>query len=340
MSANADLDALSHNIASSYNLQGIRNITQQFINLISRSFRILLGRSYYHVPQTVGKHISPNLISGYYNDLRMKADWKGKSDGDGVPTVTLSNGHTVYFPIHVAQMALGTYDLWLEKSDAEQQRTFLRLAGWLNQNINENGGWKNPWEFLRPTSLSNYSAMAQGEAISVLIRAYRITKDKSFMESSEKAYQFLISPVGEGGCTYYIDKQIYLEEYPEYPRSTVLNGYIFALFGVYDFMLVTGGEDVKRFFFDCSTTLEKNLHLYDTGFWTYYDQLGTISSPFYHSLHISLLDALYLITGRESFNSVSRKWSLYQKNPLYKLRAIAAKVIQKLNNPANVTVKI
>ena len=288
----------------------------------------------------MGQHIRPNTISGYYNDLRKKADWKGKTDSTGIPIITLSNGNTVYFPIHVAQMALGNYDLWLERNDVEHKRTFLRLADWLNQNINENGGWKNPWEFLRPTSISNYSAMSQGEAISVLIRAYQITNDNSFMESSEKAFKFLILPVEEGGCTYYIDRQIYLEEYPEHPRSTVLNGYIFALFGVYDFVLVTGGEDVKRFFLDSVTTLEKSLHLYDTGFWTYYDQLGTISSPFYHSLHISLLDALYLITGRESFNSVSGKWSLYQKNPLYKLRAIAAKVIQKLNNPANVTVKI
>lgn len=298
------------------------------------------GKSYFHVPQPPGKFIDPKSINGYYNDLRKKAAWEGASDEQGVPVNILSNGDTVYFPITVSQMALGIYDLWIETQEPSHIAQFLKLAEWLKSNLDEGGGWINPWNYTRPTALTNYSAMAQGEGISVLARAYLKTGDSSLKHAADKAFQFMMTPVENGGCTYYTNGDIYLEEYPESPRSTVLNGFIFALFGVYDYMLLTGKEDVQGIFNACISTIEGVLERYDTGYWTYYDLCGTIASPFYHSLHISLLDSLYILTGSETFKSFSARWASYEKNLACKTRAVLAKMSQKLKNPAHVTIKI
>lgn len=281
-----------------------------------------------------------NSVQGYYNDLTKKADWKGESDEDGIPVNVLSNGEKIYFPITVAQMALGNYDLWLEKREHDKKYMFLKLAQWLKANQNDIGAWNNHWNFTRPSALTNYSAMAQGEGISTFARAYQLNKDKTFVESAEKAFDHMITSVENNGCAYYLNEDIYLEEYPENTRSTVLNGYIFALFGIYDLVLLTRRDDVKEVLKVSLSTLEKNLPIYDAGFWTYYDLQKTMSSPFYHSLHISLLNALYLLTGREPFKFFSEKWSRYEKNPFYKTKALLTKMLQKLKNPAKVTVKI
>lgn len=271
--------------------------------------------------------------------MTRKAAWKGESDTDGIPVNVLSNGKTVYFPITIAQMALGIYDLWLERKDSIQMLRFLKLAEWLKTNQDSSGGWINPWNYTRPGALTNYSAMAQGEGISVLARAFIQTGDSSFTEAAGKAYSNMMRAVENGGCTYYTDGEIYLEEYPEKPRSTVLNGYIFALFGVYDYTMLTREEEVRRTLSVCLSTLESSLNLYDTGFWTYYDLHGTICSPFYHSLHISLLDSLFILTGRQSFKSFSSRWSGYEKNTFYRTRGLLAKMLQKFTSPAHVTIK-
>lgn len=281
---------------------------------------------------TVGK------IGGYYNDLSKKADWEGKNDGNGIPVNLLSNGKTVYFPITIAQMALGSYDLWLQEGEPEKKNTFLKLALWLKENQDERGGWENPWSYLRDTCVSNYSSLAQGEAISVMVRAYMLTEDQSFVESCKRAYTLLTGPVEDGGCSYHSRDGIYFEEYPENPRSTVLNGWIFTIFGIYDLILATGDRDVEKVFENTTRTLQHSLQSYDTGYWSYYDRRGNISSPFYHNLHIALLDALYAITGIESFREYSARWNGYQNSSFNRIKAVSAKALQKLRNPAKVTI--
>jgi hypothetical protein len=240
-------------------------------------------------------------------------------------------------------MALGNYDLWLEGKESEKKDTFLKLALWLKENQDERGGWINPWRYLRDTSVSDYSALAQGEAISVLVRAHAMTDDLSFIECAKKAYKLMMQPVEQGGCSYYDDDRIYLEEYPENPRSSVLNGWIYAVFGLYDFMIATNDTDVRNVLERTLKTLVHSLKSYDTGYWTLYDRHGTIASPSYHALHIVLLDALILITDgiikdSENFRKYSVKWNGYQHNIFNRTRALSVKVLQRLKSPAKVSI--
>jgi len=316
----------------------MKNIIDAYTSLIIRCAKIFLGKSYYHVSQPQGKHFFPNIIEGYFNDFTNKADWTGEIDSEGIPLVVLSNNKRIYFPIAIAQMALVHYEIWLENKQTYNKEYFLRLAHWLKDNQNEEGGWINPWEYLRPSCISNYSAMAQGEAISVMIRAHILTKDISFVDSSYLAFYHMIKPLDEDGCSYYSDHSIYLEEYPETPRSSVLNGWIYAAFGIYDLMLLTNDNEVKRIYQNTINTIERNLGSYDMGYWSYYDLHGVIASPFYHKLHITLLDTLYKTTNIEAFNTYSKKWTNYENNFLSRTKALGMKALQRLKNPGAVTI--
>jgi heparosan-N-sulfate-glucuronate 5-epimerase len=45
------------------------------------------------------------------------------------------------------------------------------------------------------------------------------------------------------------------------------------------------------------------------GGWSYYDNMGRISSPFYHDLHIAMLDAMYRLTGEPEFDKYKNVFS-------------------------------
>jgi len=313
-------------------------VIRAYISLLTRWANLFLGRSYYHVAQPIGKHFNGHQLSGYYNDLTEKANWKGESDEKGIPINVLTNRKKVYFPITIAQMALGAYDLWLQSGESKNKSKFVELADWLKRNQDEEGGWNNPWNYLRPSCVSNYSAMAQGEAISVLVRAFVLTDQTPYLDSAKRAFHLLVKPVEEGGCSLYINDGVYLEEYPEMPRSTVLNGWIYAVFGLYDLMLLTKDKLAQNILAKTLKTLENSLISYDSGYWTYYDLYGNIASPSYHSVHIVLLDALYIITGIDNFRNFSNRWKNYEKNFLNRSKALAIKGWQKLRKPAKVMI--
>jgi hypothetical protein len=301
--------------------------------LARRWSNILLGRSYQHVPQPVGRHFETQRVGGYYNDLTRKVGWGGATDDAGVPVDVLRNGKRHYVPVTIAQMALGAYDLWLETKDDKHKETFLSLAGWFRVNQDASGGWETPWTYVGERGPSPYSGMAQGQAISVLVRAHHLDGDTAYLDGARGAYELLLRPVRDGGCCVDSGDALYFEEYPSEPKNTVLNGWIFAIFGVYDLALSTEDPDVRGVFDRVVATLDDSLPSYDTGYWSFYDRKGHIASPFYHTLHSALLDALFVLTGRTVFENVSTQWKTYEKSALNRSRALTVKVWQKLRHP-------
>src|SRR5205823_4361220 len=107
------------------------------------------------------------------------------------------------------------------------------------------------------------SAMAQGEAISLLTRLGHVTGDRRFARAARRALAPLARPVWAGGVLAHLGDHPFFEEYPTNPPSFALNGFMFTLVGLYDL-----GQDspaARRLFLVGMRTLEANLHLYDTG---------------------------------------------------------------------------
>lgn len=170
----------------------------------------------------------------------------------------------------------------------------------------------------------------------MLLRASVAFKDDRYFEAALRAADFMLTDINIGGVSSHEDGELFLEEYPQNPRRSVLNGWIFSLFGLYDASLVD-----KRFsdpFSQSLSTLASHLSDYDTGYWSYYDLEKRIASPAYHSLHVAQLKALTDLSGNESFMEMANTYEQYQKQSGNRLRAIAKKAVQKLSEKSDAVV--
>ena len=102
-----------------------------------------------------------------------------------------------------------------------------------------------------------------------------------------------------GGCMSPLGGRPFPEEYPTQPPSFVLNGGIFALWGLRDVAVALGDEQAARDFAAGAETLAQNLDRWDTGRWSRYDlfphPVANPASSFYHDLHVKQLRAMALL---------------------------------------------
>lgn len=287
----------------------------------------MFGKSIYHVNQNLGKRYKPEELCGYFNNLIekvTKADKKLLEKGS-LPLLETNKDETVVFPVAVFQFALGCYDLFLSTGNQLYKDKFLELSDWAVEEQEESGGWNNFW-YIYPDH--PYGAMCQGEAASVLVRAFKETKDNGYLVAAKKALDFILLEKPGANLFEEADDELVLLEYEN--KSAVLNGWIFAAFGFYDMWLETKDVKYLNVFNKTVKTIEKYLPRFDNGYWSMYDLDGRIASPFYHKLHIAQLEALYLTTSDEIFLKYQKKFIKYKNNPFKRLRAFVKKANQKI----------
>lgn len=248
---------------------------------------MLLGKSIYHIMQDEGTVYSKTEVKGYYNNLILKVQNSDIVD-NSVPMYYVETGEKMYFSIGIFQYGLGAYDLYLKNGDNDMLEKTINCADWAINNQQDDGSWVT---FAHENKEKPYSAMAQGEGISLLIRAYIATKSEKYIKSAHKARDFMLKSIDDGGTTEYRDNEIFLYEFVYEP--VVLNGWIFSLWGLRDYYIFTKDGRTKEVFAAALKTLEKTLQYFDNGYWSKYDIEKRICSPFYHSLHIAQLNVMY-----------------------------------------------
>jgi hypothetical protein len=284
-----------------------------------------------------------SAIGKYYMNFEDKTRYNGSFDADGIPVLDYKGSLGLqYNPNAVAQYALGFYDLYVNSKELKYKEIFLKQADWFVKNIriieNDIGLWEYNFDFEYHTGLKApwRSALAQGQGISVMARAYALTKNRIYLETATKAFGAFEKEISEpGGVTYTDDKgYIWFEELIFTPPTHVLNGFIWALWGVYDYYLLTNNQNALRLFNEAVRTLEDNIHRYDIGFWTVYHLLPTklkmVVSPYYQRLHIVQMEAMYRLTGKPIFKEYGNKWQKYFSNRLYRSIALCWKCLFKL----------
>jgi len=130
-------------------------------------------------------------------------------------------------------------------------------------------------------------------------------------------------------------KDLWIEEYLVNPPPThILNGFMWALWGVFDYWLATSNASTKTIFNRGVETLLHNLDRFDTGYWSLYEQSGThlkmLASPFYHRLHIVQLRVMSELTGDARFAEVAERWEGYAQRGSNRTRALIEKSVFKL----------
>lgn len=306
---------------------------------------LLPGRSHltfwHEVPRaTPGGH--RDRLGPYYMTFESKADYSGPFDARGIPLLDYRGRlGPQYNPIAVAQYGLGNYNLFLLGRDPERRRKTLAAADWLVETLTcgREGLWvwlhHFDWEYRERLKAPWRSGLAQGQGISLLLRAHAETGEPRYLDAAERAFTALATPIDRGG-TLFVDERgdPWIEEYIVSPPTHILNGFIWALWGVYDFHRATWRPDAAWLWERCLGTLRSNLARYDAGFWSLYELSGTrlrmMASPFYHALHIVQLEVLHRLTGEDFFRSYRDRWAAYREGRWNRWRAWTQKAAFKL----------
>ena len=306
---------------------------------------LLGGKShltFWHETPTENPNASATELGEYYMLFAEKANYQGAYDAAGIPQLDY-HGHIglQYNPIAIAQYGLGNYNLWRRTHGPARQRGFLLVADWLCTHLEPNAHgvavWNHHfnWEYRDTLKSPWYSGLAQGQGISVLVRAHKESGELRYLEAANRAFVSFQRPTQEGGVAFTDESgDLWFEEYIVSPPTHILNGFIWALWGVYDYALATNDAPTRELFGRGVRTLLHNLDRYDLGFWSLYEQSGTrlpmVASRFYHHLHIVQLRVMHRLTGEDKFSAVADRWQSYTRSPGNRARALCYKTAFKL----------
>lgn len=230
-------------------------------------------------------------------------DWKYyQFDSDGFPlNVDPQSPNVLYYnPVTTGEYALSQYALYL--LGTQDSSRFLQSADHLISLMGEDGAFRYPIEW---KSNGNdwkpgwVSGLAQGRALSVFARAWALTADQRYTAAGKSALAFMLIPTSEGGTRGNLadldpslSNQTTFEEMTCHPTCTILNGYLFALVGLYDWATITNDSSAQKAY-DLRHVIA--------------DQ-EPLPSPSYHMFHIVLADALYAITASPDFGKWRDTW--------------------------------
>ena len=298
--------------------------------------------SFWHEVPEENSNARVDKLGAYYMTFAGKADYAGPYDSAGIPLLDYRGKIGMqYNPIAIAQYGLGNYNLFCRNGDESRRQKFFRAAEWLCSRLEKNryglSVWNHhfDWEYRDTLRKPWYSALAQGQGISVLVRAHKESEEARYLEAAQLALSSFFTSVADGGVVFTDDKgDLWFEEYVVSPPTHILNGFIWAAWGVYDYFLTTGKQSVHELFTRAVQTLLRNLDRYDLGFWSLYEQSGTrlpmVASPFYHQLHIVQLRVMHRLTGEDGFADIADRWESYGRSRGKRTRALCYKSAFKL----------
>jgi hypothetical protein len=304
--------------------------------------------------------------SQYFMRFQGKAAYPGPFDEAHVPLLDYKGDiGRQHNPIAIAQYGLARFNRWCDADAVADRMAWLRIARWLERSMLPNA-WGVPvwmhqfdWPYRQLLKAPWYSGLAQGNGLSLLTRAARTTGDRGFASAAHRAFESMRLDVKSGGVIATDDKgNTWIEEYLVDPPSHILNGFIWALWGVYDYAKWSGSDEARRLFEACAATIEDVLPEYDTGRWSLYELPACpepsrgarpepgrgacpepgrgaggapmLASRYYHQLHIVQLRVMERMTGNPSFGAVANRWQRYLESPVKRTRAFVEKAAFKI----------
>jgi heparosan-N-sulfate-glucuronate 5-epimerase len=299
--------------------------------------------TFWHETPTENPNAIVTDLGEYYMLFAEKADYRGAYDAAGIPQLDYHGQIGLqYNPIAISQYGLGNYNQFRRTADPSRRQKFLLIADWLCTHLDQNAHglavWNHyfNWEYRDTLKAPWYSALAQGQGISVLVRAHKESGNTSYLEAAQQALTAFKTSVDAGGVAFTDDRgDVWFEEYIVNPPTHILNGFIWAAWGVYDYFLATKDSAAQELFARAVQTMLHNLDSYDLGFWSLYEQSGTrlpmVASPFYHQLHIVQLRIMHRLTGEAAFARTADRWESYAHSRTGRIRALCYKTAFKLS---------
>jgi len=251
----------------------------------------------------------PNLSYSLeaFNDTTVPRDWQGV-------ILYERNNRYYYHPVALCQRAyalLGAYHYLKDTVYLNRAEIYVRRL--MTEAVILDSAAFYPYHFDYKVHKRNdaylpapwFSGMAQGQVLGVLARIYRVTGDSDYLDFAHKTFRSLQSLKGESEpWVSFIDERgcFWIEEYPVDPPSMTLNGFIAAVFGLYDYYRLTESEAAGLMLRDCFNTVKNYIPLYRRpGLPSYYNMRFRHYDAGYHNIHVNQLRHLERMSGDPFF---------------------------------------
>jgi hypothetical protein len=236
------------------------------------------------------------------------------TDASGIRQYRAENGKLYDHPVRMAQEIFRLLDSY----GSGGGRTYLGMAvrngdRLLADAVHADTAIYFPYQFDfalggNPNDLMTapwYSAMAQGQALSAFVRLFRATGADRWKDAADRTFASFtrLGPTSEP-WTVFVDRDgyLWLEEYPKDPPMQVLNGHVFALFGLYEYFELTSSETALDLLRGSLTTVKEYGEAFrNPGAVSAYDLRVRYQNAKYHAIHIKQLRLLADITGDPDF---------------------------------------
>jgi hypothetical protein len=303
--------------------ENLRKVTLYFRN----------GDSYCRLTQkALPLQIDPGPLGRYPFDFAawLKAGhFEQRLDESGIP-ISPGPGRRgfVHEYTRLCGFALACWDQYLISGKRQHLETVLRVAQYLLDTAHREGeAVLLRHEIPGAGHRGQLSGMVQGQAVSVLSRAWHATRRGSFLEAAIGCiapFEISVEQGGLLGCISSLGIPWY-EKDPTPPVKHILNGMIYTLWGMNDLAVVSDHQPARRLFEIGVESLCQALPKFDSGFWSWYwlPERGPyhIASMTYHSMHICQLTALAQQTGRDDLKQWAVRFEKYLRNPACRVQA-------------------
>jgi heparosan-N-sulfate-glucuronate 5-epimerase len=270
--------------------------------------------------------------------LDREAEYFAPKDSRGIPLRDFGPPLGArYLPSRIAAYGLGHWNRWLREKRTDNAEEFRRAADWF-LNAHRDGRYEHDFAVAGLPS-GWISCIAQGEAVSVLTRAFRQTQDVAYVDAARNAVAWLVRSEASGGLRSSLpDGSPFLEEYPGSQYRHVLNGCLYAAVGISDLLQIDDCADAElaEFFVALTSGIARNLHNWDVGGWSAYDyalQPGVarnLNTMTYQLLQVALLDYLADVSGDERLRDTSTRWRESAHQLRGRVRALGGKLTYRL----------
>ena len=191
-------------------------------------------------------------IDQYSMDLRglLNSGHYDMFDEGGVPYRWVDSVGPAYNYTTVGSYAIANYQRLGDVPDKAYREAFLTQAEFLVSSAEPHEVAGSVWRFryaLGSVAEGWISAMSQGQAMSVLSRAFWLSGEPRFLATAMAAWPVFRVPVKEGGLLVHFpdSEDPCWEEYPAPQPSRILNGWIHAIWGLGDLLAVSDDPDVR-----------------------------------------------------------------------------------------------
>ena len=264
---------------------------------------------------------------------------KGPVDASGV-RLSQRQGVLRQHPVVQAQCGLELVEGFRASKDrAYLQRALKHAQRLVDTRVESRDAWWFPYPFdFRLYGRADqvlpapwYSGMAQGQALSLFVRLHQLTGEQKWRTAADATFASFLAPpsASDPWVTFTRDGWLWLAEYADWPlerSQRVLNGHMFAMFGLYDYARLTRNPQARTLFDGSAAALAAHIGpgYRQPGWISWYTLDQQITSAKYHGIHIGQLLDIAEMTGDRAFAAMADQLTADYPPPALTGRRLAA----------------